>query len=217
MVEINRKKPGYSLFLWVLLAWVIPFFGGCAPQGASFEFGLGTTEIRGRLNFDGDAVSDWQPVIVVFKYHYKFIPLPSVQGPFTVEGKAENTDQGTTLLHPTAHVVPVASNGEYAISLPADVVSVYVIYAARQRLSDVFRYARSLGVGRVTYHARLPVMGPDWRSHFFTFIEPQLQNTIAEPRFLMPPQDQKILGDWLTEQKNILIDAAATKKADQSE
>ena len=182
---------------------------GCAPSGASFEFGLGTTEIRGRLDLQDAAPLDWQPLVVVYKYHYKFIPKPPEGDTFAPPG----TTHEPSLTHPTAHVVTVDKNGEFSLSMPADVVSVYVLFLARERLTDVFRYSRSLGIGRVTYQANLQVMSRGWRSHFYTFLEPQLQNLITEPRYQMSPLDQQRLGTWLSEQKELLEAKSAKKKA----
>ncbi len=84
--------------------------------------------------------------------------------------------------------------------MPADVVSVDIMFIAADHLTDTFRFARSLGLGRITYTAVLRPMR-DWRSHFHTFLEPQLQHLIVEHRYRLAQREQKLLGEWLEAQK----------------
>ena len=183
---------------------VLMVSAGCVPRGASYEIGLGTTEVRGQIVLPEGELAPWHPLIVVYKYHYKFIPQPNQRDPFA---PADPTRE-SSLTHPSAHVVRASESGEYIISMPSDVVAIQAVFMARQRLSDVFRYSRSLGVGRITYQANLPIMGNGWRSHFFTYLEPQLQNLIVEARYNLPVADQKILSDWLDNQRKFLSGAA---------
>ena len=203
LVGVNRWNS-FFFFLSILAT-----IGGCVPVGATYELGLGTSEVRGRMVLGDGTQDDWHPLIVVYKYHYKFIPQVDDRRPFV----PVDPTQQTSITHPTAHIVRVGEAGNFVISMPADVVAVHVIFMARQRLSDVFRYSRSLGVGRITYQANLPVMGAGWRSHFYTFLEPQLQNLIVDERYQLQLPDQKVLSDWLGLQREFL-DTSKKKKTE---
>lgn len=146
------------------------------------------------------------PLIVVFKHQYTFIPNFSPGTPdFTPPPQAT---RGIT--HPTGHVAVVGDAGEFSISMPSTVVGLTVFFVADGRLTEVSRFRRALGMGRIIYHARLKAMG-GWRGHFYTFLEPQLQHMIVEKRYRLSDRDQKLLGDWLDRRKARLEDGRSTR------
>jgi hypothetical protein len=103
----------------------------------------------------------------------------------------------------TVMLVTAGAQGEFRIPMPQDVVMVDVLFAAPERLTDTFHFRRQLGIGTVTYTARLPPV-PDWRGHFYTFLAPQLEHLIVEARYGLSIPDQERLVKWLTEQKRRL-------------
>lgn len=169
---------------------------GCLPPQANFEIGLGTTEIVGSVLVGDEDATESGAIIVILKNHYKFIPLYQSDDFFPL-GRSGRIN---SITHPTAHFQQVGPTGKFVIPMPSDVVSVDIMFIAAEHLTDTFRFSRSLGMGRVTYNATLPSM-PDWRSHFYTFLEPQLQELIVESRYHLPDREQQQLGDWLLAQK----------------
>ncbi len=186
-------------FRRVLPVLAVLFLPGCLPPQADFEFGLGTTEIVGTVELAEEGAGKPEAIIVTLKNHYKFSPVPGDGSPLPAR---ENYAAGS-VTHPTAHVQNLEPSGRFAISIPSDVVSVDVMFIAADHLTDTFRFTRSLGIGRVTYRATLQPM-PDWRGHFYTFLEPQLQDLIVDQRYRLPDREQKWLGDWLLAQKKRL-------------
>jgi hypothetical protein len=178
------RPPTLRLLALPVLLWAL---AGCLPPQASFQPGFGTTEVVGTMDLDPDTLAAGDGLVVVYKHHYTFITL----------------DNGKTIRLPTANVVRVDREGRFSISMPSDVVAMDILFIAPDHLTDTFQFQRSLGVGRVTYRAHLPPM-PDWRSHFYTYLEPQLQHLIVEQRYRLSPQDQKVLGDWLIAQQERL-------------
>ena len=173
----------------VSLALLIFLSGGCLPPQADFEIGLGTTRIAGIVNITARERTQGDPLIVVFKYHHQFI----------------TAGDGTAILRPTAHVVQVGRAGGYSIDMPADVVWMDILFIAPERLTEKFHFRRQLGIGNVTYRPNLVPM-PDWRSHFYTFISPQLEHLIVEARYRLSPPEQRVLSQWLLAQNARLED-----------
>ena len=184
MDDVRRLRR----FLLVVLPAAALLLTGCLPPQADFEFGFGTNRIKGFINVSPSQKADGPPIVVIYKYHHKFVSLE--------EG-------GPGLVHPTAHVVQVTRTGAYSIDMPADVVSVDILFIAPGRLTDTFRFNRQLGVGEITYKATLVPM-EDWKSHFYTFLSPQLENLIVESRYRLSPRDQQVLSHWLTVQNKRL-------------
>ena len=185
-------------FAWPLLAVVI-LFTGCLPPNTDYEFGLGTTVVAGIVDLGADDPIESDAIVVVLKNHDTFIPL----GRRDEFSGASHPEFTRNITHPTAHVVPVSKAGTFTVYLPTNVVSVDILFIARNKLTRRARFNRSVGIGRINYRATLPTM-PDWRSHFYTFLEPQLQQYIVEPRYQLSKGEQRMLGDWLTRQKKIL-------------
>lgn len=153
---------------------------GCLPPQADFSPGLSTQRISGFLNTPGIQPVQGTPLIVVYKFHRSFASVPP---------------QGIVLT-PTAHVVYVARSGAFSISIPWDVVAADVFFIAPGRLTEVFQFKRILGVGNITYRANLKPM-TNWRAHFYTFLNPQLQHLIVEKRYRLLPGDLRNLSQWL--------------------
>lgn len=197
-------------FCWALALMAAPALYGCLPPRADFEVGFGTTEIVGTVNVGTGGAAGHDALVVILKNHYKFIPLYQNDN----FGPRNSLARAGSITHPTAHVQEVGASGTFAISMPFDVVSVDVMFIAPDHLTDTFSYARSLGLGRITYRADLPPM-PDWRGHFYTFLEPQLQDLIVDQRYQLADRDQKRLGDWLLAQKKRFQELrAATSEAE---
>jgi nicotinamide riboside kinase len=49
----------------------------------------------------------------------------------------------------------------------------------------------------------------DWRSHFYTYLQPQLEHLITEQRYELSAFDQERLTAWLNDQKRRLESHAA--------
>ncbi|MEE8434438.1 MAG: hypothetical protein V3S64_06580 [bacterium] len=153
---------------------------GCFPPQADFSPGVSTLRISGFLNAPGIKPAQGTPLIVVYKFHRSFL---------------SDSPQGR-LLNPTAHVVHVARSGGFSINIPWDVVAADVFFIAPGRLTEVFQFKRTLGVGAITYRANLKPM-TNWRDHFYTFLNPQLQHLIVENRYRLSPGDLRKLSQWL--------------------
>lgn len=185
----NRRRPllatrAAGLAAALALAAAL---GGCLPPQASFDFGLGTSRIRGSLHTAKAGPLPGGPLIVVYKYHHQFVNLPD----------------GRPVLSPTAQVLQPDPAGYFSFDMPADVLRVVVLFIAPGHLTDVFRFSRQLGVGDVTYQADLEAI-PDWRDHYYTFLSPQLQELVIEPRYRLQPRDEQVLAHWLQVQNERL-------------
>jgi hypothetical protein len=180
----------------VLLPLLLTVFllSGCLPPQASFEVGFGTSTIRGQLKYLGGKQGSSGGIIVVYKYHHKFI----------------RTGDGRPLVLPTAHVVTVGRLGNFSISVPSDVISMDILFIAPGSLTQQFHFNRQLGVGTITYRANLQPM-EDWRGHYYTFLIPQLEHLIVEPRYRLNPADQQRLSAWLMEQNRRLGNGGGTE------
>lgn len=194
----------------MLLLVLVAAVTGCLQPNATFQWGIGTTEVAGSLRADGPGrLKD--PLIVVFKHRYTFIPNYYPGTPeFTPPAGA-----GRAITHPTGHVVTVGESGEFAIAMPSNVVALTVFFMADGRLTDVSGFRRALGMGRIIYRARLKAMA-GWRGHFYTFLEPQLQHLIVEKRYRISDRDLQLLGGWLDRRKAGLESGRATRPAPPS-
>ena len=194
-----RPTPRVRLGAALGLTFAVLLLQGCLPSQATFEFGLGTSEVVGTVELDAGSAIEDDAIIVVQKNHHKFLPADFRSSPFD----SSPFEASRSLTHPTAHLAMIDHNGGFAISMPVDVVSMEIWFVAPGRLTEVFKYSRSAGIGRVSYRAFLPV-ARDWRNHFYTFLVPQLQHFIVEARYALSERDQKQLADWLDAQKNRL-------------
>lgn len=182
-----RARAARRLGLWLALALAgLPALSGCYPPQASYSFGVSTAEIVGQLDVD-DPETAGPPLILVYKYHYTFMEM----------------EPGVVLTRPTASLAPVRPDGSFAISVPTDVVSLEIFFISPDRLTDLFQFHKQVGIGRIVYRARLPVMR-DWRSHFYTYLMPELEHVIVEPRYQLPLSDQTLLGTWIGAQRQRL-------------
>lgn len=172
---------------------------GCFPPQTDYEFGLGTTEVAGVVDLGNKDPTESDAIVVVLKNHHTFIPR---SGGAAFSDDARSEFRGS-ITRPTAHVQRVDRAGAYYIDMPADVVSVDILFIAFNRLTMRRHFDRSVGIGRINYRAILPAM-PGWRDHFYTFLEPQLQEMIVDSRYRLSRAEQKLLGDWLDAQKKLL-------------
>jgi len=117
------------------------------------------------------------------------------------------------LSRPSAHVVTIATDGAYSLSLPADVVGITVFFMAPGKLTETFSFKRRFGMGKVLYDPELKAM-PDWRGHFFTYLDPLMQELITDARYRLEPGGQKLLSEWLLRQRDKLIDGMSNKQKD---
>lgn len=155
----------------------------CAPPGAQYRLGLGTRRIAGTVTLEAPQAADERPFIVVFRRHHGFVELG-----------------GRDVRRTSAALVSVGPEGGYEMRMPADVVAVDMFFVAPEHLTDVFQFSRKVGVGEVIYNTRLRRM-QDWRSHFYTFLEPQLQPLVSDRRYNMGGGEELRLGNWLIAQK----------------
>jgi hypothetical protein len=181
---------------WPLLILVTPLLASCFPPQASFRAGFGTTEIVGTVEGADPAMG--VPLVIAYKYHHQFVAL----------------DSEPAVTHPSAHVVVVGPSGEFRVSMPSDVTSMELFFVAPERLTDLFHFSRQLGVGTVVYRAGLKPM-PNWRSHFYGYLEPELEHLIVEPRYRLSAPDQARLAEWISGQQRRLEAARATPAAER--
>jgi hypothetical protein len=173
--------------MWLSLALAgVPALSGCFPPQASYSFGVSTSEVVGQFDVD-DPASAGAPLILVYKYHYSFVEM----------------EPGKVLTRPTASLAAVRPDGSFTISVPTDVVSLEIFFISPDRLTDLFQFQKQVGIGRIVYRAKLPVMR-DWRSHFYTYLMPELEHVIVEARYQLPLQDQAQLSTWITAQRKRL-------------
>ena len=184
MIWLRPRRWNTRQGLAVAVGLLGIFGSGCLPAGAEFDFGLGTSLVSGIVAgpAEGERVED--PLVVVLKYHHTFIETP-----------------GGVIRRPTAHVVSLDEGGGYNVGMPSDVVEMELLFLGANRLSDTLHVRRQIGVGTIRYRAILQPM-THWRSHYFTFIEPRVQNLITELRYGLSPDGQQRLGQWLMRQKS---------------
>jgi hypothetical protein len=170
--------------LALLLAACLPLLlAACLPPQAHYEMGLGTSRISGFLTAAPEKPTPGGALIVVYLYHHQFITYAD----------------GSAVLMQTARVLRPGTQGDFAIDVPGDVVRMDILFIAPEHLTELFRFRRQLGVGDIDYRAALQAMR-DWRSHYYTYLSPQLENLILEPRYHLPPADQQVLADWMQAQ-----------------
>jgi hypothetical protein len=170
-----------------ILAGITLLLAGCLPPQANYSLGLGTSEVRGVVELPPPDPAAGPPLVVVYQYHSLMTGFAGEPG----------------ITRQTVSVPTVGQYGQFSIHMPQDVVAMDIVFTAPERLTDTFRFQRQLGVGTVTYTATLPVI-PDWRSHFYTYLEPQLEHLIVDDRYRLSPRDQERLTQWLNDQKRRL-------------
>ena len=177
-----RRLPVSILLVLGLIA------AGCLPQDAAFDLGISTGRIDGSIDMGALDASLGPPLVVAIKHHHRFSGYREDDRPIT---------------HPTAHVARVSREGSFTVSMPADVVSVEVMVLMPGYLSRSYRFQRSLGLGNITLR---PTIGrePEWRSHFYTYIQPQVQHLIVEARYQLADAEQQRLATWLLDQQQRL-------------
>lgn len=179
----SSRSRGRLLGLILPLALLPALLSACLPPQAHYDLGLGTSRITGYLTVVPPRPTPGEPLIVVYQYHHQFV---------------ERGD-GSALLLPTARVIQPRQQGDFSIEVPADVVRMDILFIAPEHLSELFHFQRQLGVGDIEYRARLQAM-PDWRSHYYTYLSPQLEDLILEPRYRLAPAEQQVLGRWMQAQ-----------------
>lgn len=187
----NRPLAPFSaarrLTLLILLVLGL-LAAGCLPQDASFNLGLSTGRIDGNVDMAALDASLGAPIVVAIKHHHRFSGYQEDERPVT---------------HPTAHVVRVYRDGRFTVSMPSDVVSMEIMVLIPGFLSRSYSFKRSLGLGNITLRPTL-TRQPEWRSHFYTFIQPQVQHLIVETRYQLADAEQQQLATWLTAQQQRL-------------
>lgn len=173
--------------------------GACSPPNTEYELGFGTSAVLGIIDLGQDTADESDAIVVVLKNHDMFIPI----GRRDQFSGAANPEFTRNITHPTAHVVRVSRKGAFLIDMPSNVVSMDIMFIARDKLTRRAHFKRSAAIGRIKYRAILASM-PDWRSHFYTYLEPQLQEYIVEPRYRLSTLEQRMLGEWLSQQKQSL-------------
>ena len=174
------RTRSIPLRLILLLALQVPLLGACLPPQASFSLGLGTSHIHGFIITAPEQTLPGGPLVVAYAYHHQFVTRAD----------------GTALLVPTGRVVKPGPQGDFVIDVPADVVRMEILFIAPGYLTDLFRFQRQLGVGDIEYRAALQAM-PDWRSHYYTYLSPRLEELILDQRYRLAPAEQQLLGQWL--------------------
>ncbi len=188
----RARFPAAFLPVPIALGLLGLLLAGCLPPQADFEWGVGTSRITGFMTSLPTAPPGEGAIVVAYKFHHQFITY----------------GDGQAVLRPTAHVVSVGSAGDFSISMPADVVAMDILFIAPERLTEQFHFKRQLGVGDVTYRAVMRPMG-DWRSHYYTFLIPQLEHLIVESRYRLAPEGVERLSAWLQAQNRRLAPSEA--------
>lgn len=168
----------------VLLAMCLTaLLGACLPPEAHYSWGLGTSRISGFVHTDPKRPVPGGPLVVVYERHHEFVTYAN----------------GSAVLRTTARVVQPGRAGDFSIEVPSDVVRMDFLFIAPDHLTETFHFQRQLGVGDIEYDANLKAID-DWRSHYYTFLSPQLQDLIVDPRYHVPPAEQQLLGQWMQRQ-----------------
>lgn len=178
-----RQDCFFPFRLIFLLALQAPLLAACLPPQASYTVGLGTSRIHGFIVTAPEQPLPGGPLVVAYEYHHQFVTRAD----------------GSAVLVPTARVVKPGSQGEFVIDVPSDVVRMEILFIAPGHLTELFRFQRQLGVGNIEYRAKLQAM-PDWRSHYYTYLSPPLENLILESRYRLAPAEQQLLGQWMQAQ-----------------
>ncbi len=170
----------------LLLGGLAALLAACLPPQADYSVGLGTNHIRGIVSIPPgtpaapDSTEPGGPLVVAYLYHHQFVTYGN----------------GSAVLVPTARVLRPGRQGDFSLELPADVVRADLLFIAPGHLTQLFHFQRQLGVGDIDYRAQLQRIG-DWRSHYYTYLSPQLENLILERRYRLDPAEQQLLGQWL--------------------
>ena len=181
--KVISGRRGLPRLLRWLAALVLLLPGGCLPPNAQYEFGLGTDRVTGTITLERPEEASGGPIVVVLKHHHSFVGFEG-QGAITL---------------PTAHVPPVEQDGTFRVRMPADVVAMEIYIAAPGHVTDTFQFKRQIGVGDIHYTANLRFT-PGWRSHYYTYLNPQFEHFIVEERYRLAPHEQDWLSRWLVEQ-----------------
>ena len=175
-----------ALLLGAAGALVATLLAACLPPQADYRLGLGTNRIRGSVTIPPgtpgipDSTEPGGPLVVAYLYHHQFVTSGS----------------GAAVLVPTARVLRPGPQGDFSLEMSADVVRAELMFIAPGHLTQLFHFQRQLGVGDIDYRAELLRIG-DWRSHYYTYLSPQLENLILERRYRLSPSEQQTLGQWL--------------------
>lgn len=172
---------------WPASIWLLPIglmLGGCLPPEADFKWGLGTSEIVGTVEPAGSDTDMGEVLVVVFQSHYLLKTMDTEERVYRVSARLGNVDDF----------------GRYVVHMPSDVVTLDLMFIAPDHLTDQFRFNRQIGIGQVSYRATLREH-PDWRAHFYTYLQPILSDLIVEQRYRLSRKDQMRLGNWLQTQQ----------------
>lgn len=187
-MRTRRSRPAFllarrsaaALVAGLLASCLGVLLAACLPPQAHYTIGLGTSRISGFVHTDPERPTPGGPLIVVYERHHQFITYAN----------------GHAVLLTTARVVQPGREGDFSIDVPADVVKADFLFIAPNHLTELFHFQRQLGVGDIEYDADLKAMD-DWRSHYYTYLSPQLQDLIVDPRYRVPPAEQQTLGHWM--------------------
>jgi len=181
------RKAALRLRLLLLLSAGL-LAAGCLPRDATFDLGISTGRIDGNIDMAALDETLGPPLVVSIKHHHRYSGYREDEQPIT---------------HPTAHVVRVARDGRFTVSMPSDVVSIEVMVLLPGFLTRSYTFKRSLGLGNITIRPSI-TRQPEWRSHFYTYIQPQVQHLIVEARYQLADAEQQQLATWLTDQQRRL-------------
>ena len=177
----------YRYAAWPASIWLISIslmIGGCLPPEADFKWGLGTSEIVGTVETASSDTDMADVLVVVFQSHYLLKTMDTEERIYRVSARLGYVDDF----------------GRYVVHMPSDVVTLELMFIAPDHLTDQFRFNRQIGIGQVSYRAHLREHS-DWRSHFYTFLQPILSDLIVEQRYRLSREDQLRLGNWLQAQQ----------------
>ncbi|MDH4121462.1 MAG: hypothetical protein OEV94_07150 [Deltaproteobacteria bacterium] len=190
------KTKSKGLSARIRAAWVgvlLVGLSGCLPNNATFDAGFSTTQVDGTLTVGGTLPDQGETLIVAIYQQYRFVNLEDAQETSRTGG---NLEAGEKVTAPIADIIWPDEDGRYRVEVPTNTVGLELYFIAPGHLSDQARFRPQIGVGAIHYPLTLTAI-PDWRNHFYTFVDPFLASLITEKRYHLGELDQKRLGDWL--------------------
>ena len=169
----------------ILLLFTTTLLIGCYPDSLKYKLGLGTRTIEGTFLEDDGNLLKSKSFILVVEYYSQFIKL----------------ENESPIYFPKARLVFPDGKGNYNINFDLKASSIDLAFVASEYSMERFSFRRQLGIGELSYEARL-VRSSNWKNDFFLQIGPYLNKFILEQRYQMLDSQQMFLGNWLADVRN---------------
>lgn len=156
----------------------------CYPESVKYEWGWATQQINGSVQgIDKNPLPD-QSFILVRTYYSQFVQF----------------GEEAPLYFPQASLVFPDPQGNFSVPMNFGAAKIDLTFIASGYLMQNFAFQRQVGVGNLTYRARMEkTLG--WQDHLFVSVMPFLQEFIIEQRYQLARAHQLFLGDWLEAEK----------------